>query len=113
MQGIQAVSTVGHASSSVPPKRGVAYTRSGDPTTFWQLRQFLQPLRAGLDGHLLVPNIAPEPWRLLYSLRPTVGVIGAFRWCILAGQNELNGHSFFCDPARVSSETERNFVDLI
>ena len=28
-------------------------------------------------------NAIPEPWRLLYSLNPMVGVIDGFRWCIL------------------------------
>jgi lipopolysaccharide transport system permease protein len=34
-------------------------------------------------------NVVPQPWRLLYSLNPMVGVIDGFRWCILGGQSEL------------------------
>jgi lipopolysaccharide transport system permease protein len=33
--------------------------------------------------------VVPEPWRLLYSLNPMVGVIDGFRWCVLNGQSEL------------------------
>jgi lipopolysaccharide transport system permease protein len=29
----------------------------------------------------------PEPWRLLYSLNPMVGVIDGFRWCILGADS--------------------------
>jgi lipopolysaccharide transport system permease protein len=32
----------------------------------------------------------PEQWRLLYSLNPVVGVIDAFRWCILGVQSPLH-----------------------
>src|SRR5207249_3674009 len=34
-------------------------------------------------------SIVPEPWRLLYSLNPIVGVIDGFRWCLLGGQSNL------------------------
>jgi lipopolysaccharide transport system permease protein len=34
-------------------------------------------------------GIIPEQWRLLYSLNPVVGVIDAFRWCILGEQSQL------------------------
>lgn len=33
--------------------------------------------------------VVPERWRLLYSLNPMVGVIDAFRWCILGGRSAL------------------------
>jgi lipopolysaccharide transport system permease protein len=34
-------------------------------------------------------SVVSEQWRLLYSLNPMVGIIDAFRWCILRGENEL------------------------
>jgi len=34
-------------------------------------------------------GVAPEGWRLLYSLIPTVGVIDGFRWCLLGGESQL------------------------
>jgi lipopolysaccharide transport system permease protein len=34
-------------------------------------------------------SVIPEPWRLVYSLNPMVGVIDGFRWCLLSGQSTL------------------------
>lgn len=43
-------------------------------------------------------NAIPEPWRLLYSLNPMVGVIDGFRWCILGGESHLLAR-LFAEPA--------------
>jgi lipopolysaccharide transport system permease protein len=32
-------------------------------------------------------SVVPERFRLLYALNPMVGVIDAFRWCLLGAQN--------------------------
>ena len=34
-------------------------------------------------------SVVPDEWRLLYSMNPLVGVIDAFRWCLLAGQSPI------------------------
>lgn len=34
-------------------------------------------------------KVVPEQWRLLYSINPMVGVIDAFRWCILGGDSPV------------------------
>lgn len=34
-------------------------------------------------------SLVPEPWRVVYSLNPMVGVIEGFRWC-LVGADDLN-----------------------
>jgi lipopolysaccharide transport system permease protein len=34
-------------------------------------------------------NVVPEPWRLIYSLNPAVGVIDGFRWSLLSGETPL------------------------
>ncbi len=67
--------------------------------------------------------VVPETWRLLYSLNPMVGIIDAFRWCLLAGQARfyLPG---FCLSLAVTAlllwlgtsyfrRTERSFADVI
>jgi ABC-type polysaccharide/polyol phosphate export permease len=33
-------------------------------------------------------SLVTGPWRWIYSLNPAVGIIDAFRWCIL-GKSEL------------------------
>ncbi len=38
---------------------------------------------------ITMTSSVPEPWRLIYSLNPMVGIIDGFRWCILGGQNVL------------------------
>jgi lipopolysaccharide transport system permease protein len=68
-------------------------------------------------------NIVPEPWRLLYSLNPMVGVIDGFRWCILGGQSKLFPPGqitsvivtvfFLWFGLRQFRKTERSFADLI
>ena len=32
-------------------------------------------------------SLVPEPWRVLYSLNPMVGVIEGFRWCLIGADN--------------------------
>ena len=32
-------------------------------------------------------SLVPEPWRVVYSLNPMVGVIEGFRWCLLGADN--------------------------
>jgi lipopolysaccharide transport system permease protein len=32
-------------------------------------------------------SLVPEPWRLVYSLNPMVGVIEGFRWCLVGPDN--------------------------
>jgi lipopolysaccharide transport system permease protein len=68
-------------------------------------------------------NVVPEPWRLLYSLNPVVGVIDGFRWCILRGEAELYLPSIAISVAvtalflwfgiRQFRKSERSFADLI
>lgn len=65
----------------------------------------------------------PDPWRILYSLNPVVGVIDGFRWAILGGPNDIympgmlvsigvtvllifTGLSYF-------RKSERTFADII
>jgi lipopolysaccharide transport system permease protein len=68
-------------------------------------------------------SVIPQPWRLVYSLNPMVGVIDGFRWCILGGQSDL------CLPGLAASavvtaffvwfgihgfrKMEKSFADLI
>ena len=68
-------------------------------------------------------SVAPEKWRLLYSLNPIVGVIDGFRWSV------LGGHSKHYIPGLTASlvmtalllwfgirrfrSTEKRFADLI
>lgn len=64
----------------------------------------------------------PEPWRLLYSLNPMVGVISGFRWAIL-GHPNVYMPSFLISAAGVLllivsgvcyfRRTERTFADVI
>jgi lipopolysaccharide transport system permease protein len=68
-------------------------------------------------------NIIPEPWRLLYSVNPMVGVIDGFRWCLLGGQTELYWPGlllglgtttfFLWFGLRQFRKLERTFADLI
>ncbi|HTL89860.1 MAG TPA: ABC transporter permease [Leptolyngbya sp.] len=53
-----------------------------------QLGQYISPVGYSSD-------IIPEPWRLLYSLNPMVGVIDGFRWAILSGDQTLYLPGFF------------------
>jgi lipopolysaccharide transport system permease protein len=68
-------------------------------------------------------SVVPEPWRLLYSLNPMVGVIDGFRWCILRGQSELYLPGLSLSVAVIIfflwfgthefRKTEKSFADLI
>jgi lipopolysaccharide transport system permease protein len=68
-------------------------------------------------------NVVPEPWRLLYSLNPMVGVIDGFRWCILGPQAKLYLPALFVSIAvtafflwfgvRQFRKMEKSFADLI
>jgi lipopolysaccharide transport system permease protein len=68
-------------------------------------------------------NVVPDRWRLFYSLNPMVGVIDAFRWCILRGQSELYVPGqvasiavialFLWFGLRQFRRTEKTFADLI
>jgi lipopolysaccharide transport system permease protein len=67
--------------------------------------------------------LIPEPWRLLYSLNPMVGVIDGFRWSLLAGRAALYLPGFFVSltvsvlllvvGVRHFRSTERSFADVI
>jgi lipopolysaccharide transport system permease protein len=68
-------------------------------------------------------TLVPEPWRLVYSLNPMVGVIDAFRWSLLGGAMPFHWSSFLCALATVACflaggvwyfrRTERSFADHI
>lgn len=65
----------------------------------------------------------PDKWRLWYCLNPVVGVIDAFRWCILGDQEKLFLPGLFASVVisglllwmglRQFRATERTFADLI
>jgi lipopolysaccharide transport system permease protein len=65
----------------------------------------------------------PDEWRLLYNLNPVVGVIGGFRWCLLAGQSQFYMPGFLMSLGVVAfflwlgiwyfRRTERTFADLL
>jgi lipopolysaccharide transport system permease protein len=67
-------------------------------------------------------SLVPEPWRILYSLNPMVGVIEGFRWC-LVGADSLNVGAVLVSlvvtlPALVGGliffrRMERAFADVI
>jgi lipopolysaccharide transport system permease protein len=71
----------------------------------------------------LVSDRYGDPYRLLYSLNPIVGVIDGFRWCILGGQNvfywpgllmSLLGTAFLLVTGIwYFRRTERTFADVI
>lgn len=81
-----------------------------------QIGLYISPV--GFSG-----KIVPEQWSLLYSLNPMVGIIDGFRWCILGGQNPINGTGFAIGVGitlvllwwgiRSFRRTERAFADLI
>jgi lipopolysaccharide transport system permease protein len=68
-------------------------------------------------------SVIPEEYRLLYSLKPVVGVIDGFRWCILGGESQLYLPGFAASLAvtgfflwfgiRQFRRMERTFTDLI
>jgi len=45
-----------------------------------QLGAFISPV-----GYLT--NVLPEKWQLIYALNPVVGIIDAFRWCVLGASD--------------------------
>lgn len=65
----------------------------------------------------------PQPWRLLYSANPMVGVIDGFRWAILGAENELYlpglavsltvSSLLLWGGIRYFRQTERSFADVI
>ena len=67
-------------------------------------------------------QVVPEPWRLLFSLNPMVGVIDGFRWAIL-GNTALYWPGLLVSLAivgvlfgagvRYFRKTERTFADVI
>ncbi len=68
-------------------------------------------------------SLIPEPFRLIYSLNPAVGVIDGFRWCLLGGQADIYWPGFLISSAvslllfwagvRIFRATERTFADVI
>jgi hypothetical protein len=68
-------------------------------------------------------SIVPDQWRLVYSLKPMVGVIDGFRWCLLGGENELYLPGLWLSLAvtgffvwfgiRQFRKIEKSFADLI
>jgi len=68
-------------------------------------------------------TVVPQKWRLLYSLNPVVGVIDAFRWCLLRGESQFYLPGFLLSIAAVVvwlwlgtwyfRKTERTFADLL
>jgi len=65
----------------------------------------------------------PEEWRVIYSLNPMVGIIDAFRWCLLAGRVSLDpltlgisvavSITFLALGIWYFRKTERRFADVI
>lgn len=68
-------------------------------------------------------SIVPERWRLVYSLNPMVGVIDAFRWCILGTASSLYWPGLGVGAAVVAlglwlglrqfRKLEKSFADLL
>jgi len=68
-------------------------------------------------------SLVPEPWRLLYSLNPMVGVIDGFRWSLLGGEFDLYWSGFAASLAvnflllitglAYFRRAERSFADVI
>lgn len=67
-------------------------------------------------------HVVPEPWRLLYSLNPMVGVIDGFRWAVLGSHIESrSGFAlslsvvvvFLAVGIRQFRTMEKKFADLI
>jgi lipopolysaccharide transport system permease protein len=65
----------------------------------------------------------PEQWRLLYSLNPMVGVIDAFRWCLLGAESPVYAPGFLLSMGVAVAfvwlgvtyfrRTEKQFADLV
>ncbi len=68
-------------------------------------------------------DLIPEPWRLLYSLNPMVGVIDGFRWAILGENVHMYVPGFLISTTssvillivgmRYFRKTERSFADIM
>ena len=68
-------------------------------------------------------SLVPEPWRLLYSLNPMVGVIDGFRWAVLGDESRiyLPGLAVSCSVIAILMwlgltkfrAMEKSFADLI
>lgn len=68
-------------------------------------------------------SVIPEKFRLLYSINPMVGVIDAFRWCILGGESKIYWPGFGLSVCVVAfflwlgisrfRKTEKTFADII
>jgi lipopolysaccharide transport system permease protein len=69
-------------------------------------------------------TVVPEKWQWLYALNPMVGVIDAFRWCIIAdAPNPLLSYPFYISLSVIIfflwlsiyqfRKMEKNFADLI
>lgn len=68
-------------------------------------------------------DVIPGKWRLLYSLNPMVGVIDAFRWCILGGRSALYWPGLLLGAVMIAfglwlglrrfRHLERSFADLL
>lgn len=68
-------------------------------------------------------DVVPDPWRLLYSLNPMVGIIDGFRWCILGGNSQIYWPGFTLSLVVVAfflwlgitqfRKMERTFADII
>ena len=80
-----------------------------------QLGVFVSPVGFSTSN---VPN-----WRLLFSLNPMVAVIDGFRWCLLRGDQPINGPGAGIGLAVTAllvatgvwyfRRTERSFADII
>jgi lipopolysaccharide transport system permease protein len=65
----------------------------------------------------------PEQWRLLYSLNPMVGLIDAFRWCLLGTESPVYAPGFLLSMSMAVAfvwlgvtyfrRTEKQFADLV
>lgn len=68
-------------------------------------------------------SVVPEPWRVLYSINPMVGVIDGFRWCILGSASSFYWPGFVVGlivtfvflKLGISQfrKTEKGFADII
>ena len=81
-----------------------------------QLGAFISPV-----GYLT--NLLPEKWQFIYALNPVVGIIDAFRWCVLGGQYQIYWPGLALSIAVTIviavtgiwyfRKTERTFADVI
>ena len=81
-----------------------------------QFGVYISPVGFGSD-------VIPAKWRLLYSINPAVGVIDAFRWCLLGRPGDLYLPGFLLSTAvsfvllwyglMIFRRTEREFADVV